>query len=86
MAIDFLGLPLFAPKVFLFNISLFFVNTIDLAINFCLMCIATHGTGLTIGNLADLVIGLKFVSGDGEVCDTVSDKSYAREKFRESFP
>ena len=27
----------------------------------------THGTGLTVGNLADLVTALKFVSGKGEV-------------------
>ena len=31
-------------------------------------CVATHGTGLTVGNLAALVVGLKFVSGEGKVC------------------
>ena len=29
---------------------------------------ATHGTGLTVGNLAALVTKIKFVSGTGKVC------------------
>lgn len=42
---------------------------------------ATHGTGLTVGNLASLVTKLKFVSGKGEIV-TVSEDDENTDDFK----
>ena len=31
--------------------------------------VGTHGTGLTVGNLASFAVGLRFISGEGKVCN-----------------
>ena len=32
-----------------------------------ILILATHGTGISVGNLASLVTKIKFISGNGEV-------------------